>query len=102
MANYKTGAQRRNDRMEKIFATARDNGTLLQKWYEAPQGKKITLPADTTLKGMNGEPRELTAGTYYITGFWGDLCGLNRTNPNGENEVCIQSRELTTFNEIEK
>ncbi len=28
MANYKTGAQRFNNRMEKIFETAKKNGTL--------------------------------------------------------------------------
>jgi hypothetical protein len=28
MANYKTGAQRYNDRMDKIMQRARDNGTI--------------------------------------------------------------------------
>ena len=34
MANYKTRAQRRNDRMEKIFSTARDElPSALNKFY---------------------------------------------------------------------
>lgn len=66
-------------------------------WDKIRSGSKIKLLEDKTLKGMNGEPRALKAGSYFITGFWGDMCGLNQTNPNGLNEVCIFSPELSNF-----
>lgn len=66
-------------------------------WDKIRSGSKITLKEDMTLKGMNGEPRKLKAGNYFITGFWADICGLNQSNPNDSNEVCIQSPELSHF-----
>lgn len=72
-----------------------------KKWNEIHRDSKIVLSNDKVLKSFNGEPREVKAGTYYITGFWVDMCGLSTVKPyiNG-NEVCIQSRELVAFDGI--
>ena len=69
-------------------------------WQEVRKGSKITLRKDRTLNGMNAEPRILKAGTYYINGFWADICGLSFKKPNGTNDVCILSTELPAFEEV--
>jgi len=67
------------------------------EWDKVAQGTKIYLIKDTTLKGMNGDPRHLKAGSYIINGFWADICGLGRGHSKGINDFCIQSKELENF-----
>ena len=74
--------------------------TKTQKWNEIHRGSKITLAEDKTLKSFNGEPREVKAGQYYITGFWVDIVGLSKESGDSANDICIQSRELVNFNNI--
>lgn len=71
----------------------------MKKWNEIRSGSRITLAKDMILKGMNGEPRSLKAGKYYINGFWVDIVGLSKEK-NNWNDVCIQSRELVNFEDI--
>lgn len=74
-----------------------------KKWNEVCAGSYITLLEDKTLKGMNGEPRELKKGEYTINGFWADLCGLSfgkKPTSDNLNDVAIWSPELKAFEEI--
>lgn len=75
----------------------------LQSWKKIPRGSKITLSQDSTLKSFNGELRQIPKGTYYITGFWVDICGLATSQQKARqqsNDYCIQSQELSAFNEV--
>ena len=71
-----------------------------KSWKTIPRGSKVTLAKNETLKSFNGEPRQVKAGDYYITGFWVDICGLSTKGGDQLNDICIQSRELVHFNGI--
>ena len=66
-------------------------------WDKIRSGSRVYLPQDSSLKSFNDEIRMIGKGWYFITGFWVDMCGLNHADPNGLNEVYIQSRELVNF-----
>ena len=72
---------------------------MTKKYTEVRAGSQIVLKQDTTLKGMNGDPRHLKAGKYFVNGFWADICGLSKRS-NTPNEVGIQARELVAFEGI--
>ncbi len=73
----------------------------LKKWNEIRQFSKVTLPETKNLKSFNGELKKIEAGTYYITGFWVDMCGLSTKKGDQLNDICIQSKELRAFNEVQ-
>lgn len=74
-----------------------------EKWNEIKARSKIVLERDMKMMGFNDEWRDLKAGTYYINGFWLDMCGLATTlekNRQCDNDVCIKSTELVHFKDI--
>lgn len=70
------------------------------KWNQTPRGTKVELKVGQLLPSFNGQPRFIPSGHYFITGFWANVCGLNRTSARGENELVIESRALVAFTGI--
>ena len=69
-----------------------------QKWDEIKKGSKIILENNTVFDSFDTQ-FVLKSGSYYITGFWANACGLSKDNA-GINEYIIPSFELTYFKDI--
>jgi hypothetical protein len=62
-------------------------------WKYVKRGSLILYDKPHKFRGLD-KTMEKVKGKYYITGFWGDAMGLNRTDPNGENEIVAPSASL--------
>lgn len=75
-------------------------------WDTIRARSKITLKEDTAFKGLCKEdkPTILKRGTYYISGFWANMCGLSDTLEKAReniNDYGIFSIDLKKFEEVE-
>jgi hypothetical protein len=66
-------------------------------WGNIHQHTKIIVKKPYKYTGIDKKEETLQPGEYYITGFWADACGLNKTNPYGLNEKVIPSAALQYF-----
>lgn len=66
------------------------------RWNKITRGSKITIKENYSFTGLNGK-EAIIKGDYFITGFWANAMGLNRTNPEGESEIFAPSIALKYF-----
>lgn len=70
------------------------------KWYKIHRHSKITLQNHTVFATLGNTTALIRKGTYYITGFFANVCGLASTlekAQQGVNEHVIISSALKLF-----
>lgn len=70
------------------------------KWYNVKRLSKVILNKEFTFKDMDNQNKTIPIGSYYINGFWGDVCGIS-LKQNTLNDYLIPSRALIYFENIE-
>jgi len=66
---------------------------------------KVTLKKSFEFIGLDQSKKIVPSGNYYISGFWGDACGLCNTIQEArdqDNKIIVPSKSLIYFDGVEE
>lgn len=70
-----------------------------RKWNEVRRGSRVILSKAFNFIGLDCEKKTLPVGKYWVSGFWGNACGLSFQR-RGYNDIVIPSITLKNFDGI--